>query len=532
MMTNSDAVTDQASLSPSRDEEPLRELRRLRRSEAQFTRIFQQSSICQTITNIETGEFYRVNDTWCRTFGYRQEETVGESTVTLGIWKATKDQRGGYLELLKREGKVHNFETKMQAKDGRILTVLISADLIDFEGEERSYSTITNITERAELERSFAIAFEANPEMVTVSHAVDGTIINANQRFLDYYRLTKDQVVGKNPQDLDLWRSKYTRPPFIDELEKHGKIRDFPVNTTNYDGETDHFLFSSDQVELDGVTAYLTIGRRVTEEVVAKQALVKSEERFRLLLEATPVPLVVVRDGIYIYTNRSADDLFGWPDGTLVGQHTLETFVDKIVRAQLLANLNDNGNVKYFEAHYRRRDGTTFWASITIAKVIYQDEPAYLTGMQDITEHRRLETAVRHSEARFQDFAEIDTDWLWEMDADLQYSYFSDRLTELIGMSPDRSLGKTRQQAVKADPNYKSWMRHEADLKAHRPFRDYRYTYPHDDGRILHWSVSGKPVFDDNGIFQGYRGTGTDITAEVEAQGQAANLQRASREFW
>ncbi len=507
-------------------DELLREVQRLRRSEAQFTRIFQQNPICLTITAIDTGEFFRVNDTWCQTLGYSEDEAIGQSSVGLNIWQATDSQRGGFLKLLKQNGAVRNFETRMRTKDGQILTVLISADLIDFEGEERLYSTITDITQRAEAERLFAVAFDANPESVALSRVDNGVFINVNRRFLDYYGLRKEQVIGKTAADLNLWAGGAARPPFIDELRKEGRLRDYPVEMPDRDGRKDHFQYSVDQVEIDGVAAYLTIARRVTEEEEAKRALIESEERFRLLLEAAPVPLFVVRDGTYFYTNRLACEILGWPEGELVGQRTVDSFVDPSVREHLRTELTRTGKVNNFAVQYKRRDGSIFWGAVNITEIIYLGQSASLTGMQDITEHRRLEDALRLSEARFQDFAEIGSDWLWEMDADLCYTYFSERLTTLLGYSPDRSLGKTRQQAVKADPHYEDWLRHEEDLQARRPFRDYRYIYPRDDGKILHWSVTGKPVFDDNGVFQGYRGTGTDITAEVEARDRAADFQQ------
>ncbi len=525
-MTARDTDIDDVDLVPGGDPALRRELDRLRRSEEQFTRIFQQSPICLTITTVESGEFIRVNDTWCETFGFDQADVVGKTSLELNIWQPIEDQRGGYLTLLERDGTVRNFETEMRTKGGQKLTVLISADLIDFEGEQRLYSTVTDITQRAEAEHLFAVAFEANPESVCLSRVDDGAFINVNQRFLEFYGLRKEQVIGKTAGDLQMWDDDTARPPFIEKLRADGRLRDHPVHMPEKFGSGIHFQYSVDQVEIDGVAAYLSIARNVTEEEEARRALIASEERFRLLLEAAPVPLFVVRDGTYIYTNRLACEILGWPDGTLNGQQTVDSFVDPEVRAQLLVELTEHGEIKDFEVEYQRRDGTTFWGSINVTKVNYRGQAAYLTGLRDITEHRRLETALRYSEARFQDFAEIGSDWLWEMDRNLRYTYFSDRLKELTGTSPDRSLGKTRQQAVKADPDYEKWRRHEDALQAHQPFRDFRYTYARDDGQLLHWSISGTPIFDDAGVFQGYRGVGTDITAEVEAQTSAAEFRQ------
>ena len=64
---------------------------------------------------------------------------------------------------------------------------------------------------------------------------------------------------------------------------------------------------------------------------------------------------------------------------------------------------------------------------------------------------------------------------------------------------------------------------HRATLEAHLPFRDFRYALRDEYGTLRHVTVSGNPMFDPDGGFLGYRGTGRDITAKVVA---AAELRR------
>ncbi|MFP6772657.1 MAG: PAS domain S-box protein [Alphaproteobacteria bacterium] len=155
----------------------------LHRSEAQFSRIFQQSPICLGISDIESGELFRVNDIWCETFGYTPEEAIGKTTVALGLLRPDDSQREALLDVLKKDGTVRNFEARMLTKDGQILTVLYSCDPIEYEGATRLYTTITDITQRAETKRLFEVAFESNPEIVTITNAQDGRFINVNKRF-------------------------------------------------------------------------------------------------------------------------------------------------------------------------------------------------------------------------------------------------------------------------------------------------------------------------------------------------------------
>jgi PAS domain S-box-containing protein len=131
--------------------------------------------------------------------------------------------------------------------------------------------------------------------------------------------------------------------------------------------------------------------------------------------------------------------------------------------------------------------------------------------------------ALRASEARIRDFAEMSSDWLWELDADLRLKWVSDsQASRLMGI-PHRK-GMTLWNGVGASQTDPRWSEHRADLAAHRAFRDFHRQEPAQDGRIHHVSVSGNPVFDVIGRFVGYRGTGRDITTEVEA---AQELQTA-----
>jgi PAS domain S-box-containing protein len=120
------------------------------------------------------------------------------------------------------------------------------------------------------------------------------------------------------------------------------------------------------------------------------------------------------------------------------------------------------------------------------------------------------------SEGRFRDFAEIASDWFWEMDANLQISYISDRACELFGVRPEDMIGRSRLAVANADMDDPKWQAHLATLAAHQPFRDFRYRLSLADHRHCHVSINGKPIFDEEGTFLGYRGTGNDVTLEME----------------
>jgi len=126
--------------------------------------------------------------------------------------------------------------------------------------------------------------------------------------------------------------------------------------------------------------------------------------------------------------------------------------------------------------------------------------------------------ALRASEARFRDFAAASSDWYWEQDENCRFTYMSPSASHHTTISPSNHMGRTRRELNPLGPTPKQWEEHEALLRAHLPFRNLQFHRIAHDGALRHYSVSGVPVFDGQGRFAGYRGTGTDITADVQAR--------------
>ena len=116
-----------------------------------------------------------------------------------------------------------------------------------------------------------------------------------------------------------------------------------------------------------------------------------------------------------------------------------------------------------------------------------------------------------------EDFAGIASDWFWETDADHRFTYFSDRMELVTQIKPSSILGIRRDTLAKAKSADPKWRKHLDDLQAHRPFRNFEYTINRQtDGSPLWMRIAGQPLFDKDGRFIGYRGTGHDVTREKE----------------
>jgi len=129
--------------------------------------------------------------------------------------------------------------------------------------------------------------------------------------------------------------------------------------------------------------------------------------------------------------------------------------------------------------------------------------------------------ALITSENRLKDFAEAASDWLWEMDAQLNYSSVSGRFFEISDYAPEDVIGHPHDVLYEGPAESLDWQEYLSYLQSRKPFRDVTLGLSRKNGEKNWLRISGQPVFDQMHTFQGYRGTGTDITNEVRAREEA-----------
>ena len=171
-----------------------------------------------------------------------------------------------------------------------------------------------------------------------------------------------------------------------------------------------------------------------------------------------------------------------------------------------------DGTVKHLESIGQ----PVFSASGALAEII--------TTQVDVTERKRAEQAVRESEGKFRDYAETASDWFWEVGPDYKFTLLTKNAFGLD--SADRMGTVCWEHALDLETESEKWRLIQATLDLRKPFRDFVYCSARRNGSPIYVKASGKPVFDADGEFRGYRGTGTDVTALVRAQQEHERLRR------
>lgn len=230
------------------------------------------------------------------------------------------------------------------------------------------------------------------------------------------------------------------------------------------------------------------------------------------------------------FTGLSLEETKGAGWSTRIHPDDRAKFVDKYLKAvEAGVPYEDEGRI-------RRADGQYRWFLVRATPL--RDQAGKIAKWYgtctDIEDRRRAEDALRDSEQRFRDFSDASADWYWETGPDHRFTYIPIGRPELARVAGrDRvQIGRARWEiAADVEENPNKWREHMAVLNEHRPFRNFVYPVPRQDGSTVYVSVSGVPRFDSDGRFLGYRGGGSDVTAMVRAEQIEKSLRQARAEL-
>lgn len=431
---------------------------------------------------------------------------------------------------------------QLAASFNRMLAALRNSQ----EGLERQVSERTRALETALAavegsEHRYRSLFTGARVAMLLIDPADGAIVDANESAAVYYGYPVERLRTMHIGMINTLSGNEIRAEMDDARRQRrnhfyfrhrlasGDVRDVEVHSGPIDQDGRRLLYS--------IVHDITDRRRAETE---RRHLTRHIQE--VLSAASEVAIVAVdRQGLITLFNTGAQRMLGYAEKEVVGCRTPMLFHDpgevaeRARQLDLPAETADDAMQALVAIAARegserrawtfvRKDGRRIAVSLVVTPVRTEDGviTGYLGVAQDVTERLAAEAALKDSEERFRSLVETTTDWVWETDDQLRFRWFSPYLDVILGSSSQSLLGKRREDLVADGHEIESeaWQSHFADLRAHRPFRDFRYWMRTPDGRARWISISGSPRFDSAGIFLGYRGSGSDMTE------RAANSMR------
>jgi PAS domain S-box-containing protein len=268
---------------------------RLRESEERFSKVFRASPALMTISRLSDEKYVEVNDAFVRWYGLRREDILGHSTKELGTWLRLED-RAKFWADLKRNGSVREVECQARRRDS-VGTLLVSADIIEINGEPHVIATGFDITERqqaeAELRESetrlresearFSAAFRASPALISLLRLSDNKFVEVNDAFAQWLGMDPDKIIGHDTLELGVWLDRDDREKFLADLRRNGSMREVECRFRSRRGTVHTIVLSAEIIEINREPHILGFGIDVTERKRAELELLRTLARERQL---------------------------------------------------------------------------------------------------------------------------------------------------------------------------------------------------------------------------------------------------------
>lgn len=331
-----------------------------------------------------------------------------------------------------------------------------------------------------------------------------------------------ENVLGRTRWEIErLTASEFDRRLVDAVHEARRPFRDVIVTHVTDNGSVRYTSISGTPI-FDGRGAfrgYRGIGRDVTDQHQMFRSVAESEARISLALAYGNVGIWeqdLASDRVRCSAGVGA--MFGFPKDTR--EVAAEALFDRIHPAdrERFAITPHGVADEHLERGFEHRviwpDGTVRWIYQRgrVMQSPHTGERLRLGIVQDVTERKEAEIALRVSEEKVRVLVELSSDYYWEQDANFRFTVFRQGGFSTTSPPAPDHVGKTPWEIDALGEPPEGWNNRRAALTQHLPFRDvvrHRRT-PEGDMRTL--LVSGFPAFDVDGRFEGYRGVAKDVT--------------------
>ncbi|HVZ65165.1 MAG TPA: PAS domain S-box protein [Lacunisphaera sp.] len=508
-------------------------------SESRYRRLFEASRDGILIINAGTGVVVDANPFLIGLLGRSREELVGKRLWEISGFRALVADATAFAELCGHET-VHFEDRAIVAANGRRLAIEFVSTVYAVDHHTVMQCNLRDITDRkqAELalqqsqeklrgeEARFRALVEKSFEAVSVLD-VRGHRIYASpstERVLGY---PTEELIGRSAFDfVHPDDRRRTGAAFAALVREPGGAASIEVRILRRDGAARWFeVTGTNLLHIPSVRGIVINYREITERKEAESALRRSEAELK---EAQRIALVGswqldVATGRVTWTEELYR-MFGLdptkPAPDYAAQQKL--FAPESWRAldAAVRRTRETGDPYELELVMIHPDGQPGW--MLARGEATRSADGVVVGLhgtaQDITERKKIEALVRQSEERFRNLTENISDWIWEVDAQGNYTYVSPRVRDLLGYEPEELLGQSvlmlmpASEAARLEPVF----RKVADNR--QPLVGVENINLHKDGHPVIIETSAMPIFDANGTWCGYRGIDRDITERKEVE--------------
>jgi PAS domain S-box-containing protein len=274
----------------------------------------------------------------------------------------------------------------------------------------------------------------------------EGLVTLVNKKTCEIFGYNEDEMTGKN------WFENFVPQRFKSELievaqkllsgkSDNVEYFDNPILTKKGEERIIHWHNTQIRDENKKIIGLLSSGEDITEKEKAEKELIESEVRLSSLFNRVPIGLYRTDpDGQFIAANPALVKMLGYPSHKkLLNTNVKEIFVNPELRQKELDLLKEKGIIDnhviqlyHFNGHIIYVQDKSVSIKDSDGKILY-----YEGSIEDITERKKAEKALKESEEKYRIVVENTYDWEYWLDPQDRFTFVSQSSERISGYKPE-----------------------------------------------------------------------------------------------
>ncbi|MBN2602553.1 MAG: PAS domain-containing sensor histidine kinase [Candidatus Thermoplasmatota archaeon] len=526
---------------------------KIRESQERFKMIFESANDVMVYTDIR-GNFLEINKKIKDVFGYEPDELIGKNVLINRLFKLKDIARlKKQLKAIVRKGDIIDntgegqnvFELEIRHKNGKYGLTEVRTSVVKKENKLVGFlSILRDVTEQRiaekklrESEERYRIIFESAADGIAFIDT-RGVIRDINKIALQVTGYSRDDLVGKNIKFLSHIITKDTLPLVL----KNNLKRKMGVTVGPYEmkivaktGKIHHVEVNAVPLNRGGKKlGFLAILRDITERKKAEEALAERERQYRTLFErAHDMIHSVDKRGHFLFVNPAWKAALGYSDEEIskllltdiIHKDSLPHFIDifsRVIGGEKMENI---------ETKFVTKDETVIYVEGKISARYVDGKIVGTEGIfRDNTKRKLAEDALRKSEKRFRDLAELLPEVIFEADLQGRITYINQKAFEIFECKTEDLLIGLPISSIVAPEYLQKLKDNYSKILSGKFSSGNEYVFIKKDGTRIPMMIFSAPIYDGDTVI-GTRGVAVDLTKLKKAYNEIEALLKMKNDF-
>ncbi len=397
---------------------------------------------------------------------------------------------------------------------------------------ERIGGTFQDVTDRVlarkaieESEEKYRLLFETSAEGVVI---MDEAVRDANQRSLEMFEVTYDEMIGKAPWELspetqpDGKDSKIAAFEFIERAMK-GETVSFDWTSRSVKGRLFDVIVTLKPLVIRGQQLLLASIRDITDRKQAEREIRETSHRLSSILDSISDGFFALNeDMIVTYYNSAAERLLNNPAENVIGKKIFEECFPEAagsVFEEKYQQALESKEMLIFEVYFDTPPYEN-WYNVRV----YPFEDGISIYFQITTEQKLAQAMIRESEKNYRTLVENLQEGIWRFDQEDRTTFVNPAMAEMLGYEPEEMMNKTPDEFI-LPSEYEQLIQFTRQIHEGMAVRA-ESTYLHKEGDWVSMLINAAPSFDEQGNYKGMLAAMTNISERKELEHQRESLMR------